>query len=155
MISALLFLCAEHTIRDAETNKVSAINILDGISAESFPALLPNLNVLMVLERDVEVDPDEFAGTFELLIGSQQLVSFPIKGTFTGKRRVRQFIGFGGLVLPAPGTILARAKIGDLNLEYRFELEQRPSPIKYDVVNAPDEPKPTTEGSQPSGNQAV
>ena len=122
---ARVALCAQDAARDADTNRISAFNIYDGIISEAFPLLLQNFVFLVILARD-EGDETPYQGRVEIRLGDNVLVQGAAPIDFQGKRRVRQFIRLGGLVVPTAGTISARFFANDIQLaEYQFEIEQR------------------------------
>jgi hypothetical protein len=81
MLSSKLILCAENVIVDAQTNKVSIINILEDIVVESFPFYLPATTILNVLERQA-YDSDIHHLTFTILLEGETLFIDEVKIKF-------------------------------------------------------------------------
>ena len=50
MIQLKLLLCAQGVVRDADSNNVSAFNILESIQAAGFPMFIQQLDILALLD---------------------------------------------------------------------------------------------------------
>ena len=105
MIRGKHFLCAEFVIRDAESNGISLINLLEQAVPQGFPALLPRLAVLLLLERDPG-DPNEITYTFKVRMDEDPpLFEQSVTSGFQGQLSTRQIMIVGGLPIPHPGKL--------------------------------------------------
>jgi len=105
MIRCLVALCAESIIRDAATNQVSAVNILDEINAQAFPILLPKLSCVFLFDRNVAEDPNEADAAVTFALPNLQLYQGQLQLDFQGKQRLRSILILQGFVVPTPGLI--------------------------------------------------
>src|SRR5438132_10617340 len=99
MIRVKLAVCGQDVVRDAASNNISVFNVYEGVTAEGFPLLMSPFAFLVVLERDL-TDPVQHAGRFELRLGDTVLGEGAMTVDFEDKKRTRQIIKVGGLVLP-------------------------------------------------------
>lgn len=104
MIRSQLCLVAESVIRDADTNNVSVINILEGITAEGFPVLVQRLAFFALLERDAS-DTEQTSGQFTTTFNGKTLQEVKIDLNFQGKLKNRVTVNVRGLIIPEPGII--------------------------------------------------
>lgn len=109
MITSEYTICAERVIRDAETNSISAIGVLEEINAEAFPVIVPQVGLLFVLIRD-QADPNEIETQVSVRIGENVLFNAPFQVRFQGARRTRAIIVLQGLVIPNPGRVAFRLR---------------------------------------------
>lgn len=115
MITSKYVLCAERVIRDADTNSVSIIDVLDEIQTPGFPRLIPRIMAVWVLERDSLEDTQQPAASFHILLNDEELHQGDLNVDFQGVLRTRSFLTLGGLVIPGPGT---------LTMSFRIEEEE-------------------------------
>jgi hypothetical protein len=104
MIQLKLAVCAESVVRDGETNTVSVFNILEEITALSFPAAIPKLSVLFMLEREND-DPDRIDCLITFTLGEKELGRAEMEGNFEDKFRNRLMLVVQGVMLPEPGIL--------------------------------------------------
>lgn len=104
MIRCRLAVCAESVVRDASTNNVSALNILEMVSAHKFPILVPKLFALFMLVRE-QGDSETPTCSMSVSVSGEQLNAFPINVNFQGKLRNRVIAEINGLVIPKPGIL--------------------------------------------------
>jgi hypothetical protein len=99
---ARLMFCAEGVLRDAETNFLSAWNILDEVLTPALPLQLDRVYVLAMLER-APVEPERCLCT--LRIGLRELVLFEreVLVDFQGSLRQRTIVFIDGLLVPVEG----------------------------------------------------
>lgn len=99
--------CAEHVIMDANSGRLSIINIYEGIEAASFPLLLANFAFVMVSERQ-EDEPNEQAFVLKFLLDEDVLKEGPLLIDYEETNINRAIIGLRGLVIPHPGRVYAK-----------------------------------------------
>lgn len=98
MIRAKLAVCGESVVRDADTNAMSVFNIIEDISAPGFPAVIPKLATLFIIERD-EDDPDQIESLVVINLNDREIGRLPLISQFEGKFRSRlTFVGEGVII---------------------------------------------------------
>jgi hypothetical protein len=110
MIHLRLALFAETIIRDAETNAMTIVNLIDNLTAPAFPMGLGKLSVLFVMRRD-DGDPRNASGVLTFELDAIELGQLPVSLDFEDKPQTRLMVVFQGLVIPAPGTLRATLTI--------------------------------------------
>lgn len=113
MIRCSLALTAESVVVDGATNLASVFNIIEEVQSAVYPIAIPKLMILFVLERDTD-DPEQ-PGGFRLIanLAGRELVSVPVEPNFQGRARLRLVTGFGGFVVPGPGTLVFSLRSAD------------------------------------------
>jgi len=106
MIHSKLMLFAENIIRDTQTNKISAINIIEELASPGFPLFMAGLNVLTFLEREKD-DEQTINFLLKLRLNEDELAGLEVDADFQGKLRNRNIVTVSGLVLPNPGILKA------------------------------------------------
>ena len=104
MIRSKLFIVADRAIRDSDSGNLSIINILDDISAEAFPVIIPRLTIVGFVIKDSE-DSDTPSLRFKLLNNEKTIGDHHIKVDFRGKNKTRAIIQLGGIPIPEPGEL--------------------------------------------------
>lgn len=99
-----LFACCNECLIDGRTNQVSLINILEEISAPSFPATHARLNVLVVLERSLS-EPSTVTCPLTIKNGSQILLNSHLTFQFQQFLRTRAIADLQGLPILTPGKL--------------------------------------------------
>lgn len=98
-----LFFCTESTAVDASTNRVSAFHLLEEIGAPAFPATMPQLTVLAIIERGADEPP---RAQLQLQAGLENsvnlLVNSPLQVDFQNRLVARVLTVLRGLVIPEP-----------------------------------------------------
>lgn len=112
MINSKFIIVGENIIKDAESNNISVINILEDISAESFPILIQKMAILIYFEKESH-DDDKPTLVLKVSNNNKILVEHTIKADFRGKNKNRNIIKFGGILFPEPGD--AKFEIIDTN----------------------------------------
>jgi hypothetical protein len=120
-----LFLCAQTIIRDAETNNLSLINLLEDITTETLPALLPNFGVLITFERD-SGDAPILTGTLNITLNDEPIFDHGLTVNFLELSRTRQMINISSFPLPKPGLI-----------KLKFEAENKVEATYFIRINEP------------------
>ncbi len=127
MIRNVVSLVAEVVIREAETNNISVINIIDNITAQGFPLFMSRLAFLTIWEKET-ADPNAYRTIFSIALNEQNLHTQEINIDFQGHLRHRQIVTMQGLVIPQPGPVIFRLAI-DGGPEATFTLNiQAPQP---------------------------
>ena len=98
-------LCADRVIRDAETNSISVINILEEITPEGLPLIIPRVTIFALLHRNKEEDPSLIKCTFRIGVGDNTLLEGELNVDFQDKERNRTIINIGGLVISTSGML--------------------------------------------------
>src|SRR5262245_47594205 len=103
MIRCRLAVCAESVVRDVETNLISVFNIYEQVRSQVFPILMPKLNCLFILTRDVG-DVQTVTGAVQFTVGGEEVLRTPLTVDFQDKFLTRQTIVVQGFPIPAPAT---------------------------------------------------
>ncbi len=117
-------------VRDAVTNSISVFNILESLAAQQFPTALPQFQLLSLIERDPEIDPDEYdvKGTISLN-GKQLPQEISMRVSFEKKRRNRLIVTFGGIPIEEPGLLeFSLDYEGQLKTTYSLEIAEAEDP---------------------------
>ena len=115
MVECTLAVCAETIIRDAETNSISIINVLEELPGHGFPLLMPKLSCLFMFRRNAD-DPSELDGQITFKIDDEHIISGPIHVNFQGGLRHRQIVVMRGFVIARPGIVRAAVVFEDREL---------------------------------------
>jgi hypothetical protein len=130
MITVPICFAALAVVRDAETNSVSAFNILEGIVPSGLPVFLAQAALFILWEREPD-DPRQSQGTFTVRINQQELLTSR-QGIDFGEpplRRTRTVVRMNGLVVPAPGELTFSFRLDD-GAEARYSIEvTQPRPV--------------------------
>ncbi|MFZ0970569.1 MAG: hypothetical protein WCC76_06880 [Candidatus Acidiferrales bacterium] len=94
-------------VRDAETNSMSAFNILEAITAVGLPFFMQNASFLVLWERDAD-DPQRVAGRLTIAVGNQELSASAVNVDFEANLRNRTVINVNGLIVPSAGHLSFR-----------------------------------------------
>ena len=103
-MKSILLTCAESTLLDANTNRVSLINIYDELVSPQFPFLIPLFSVLAITEK-VDGEQDEGFCTIRISLGSQTILDAPVLVNYQGSDIHRSMLGLRGLVIAEPGVL--------------------------------------------------
>jgi hypothetical protein len=104
MIRCILAVCAQQVIRDADTNTVSIISLIDEMQVLTLPAMLTSLDALFLLARDVN-DSERPNLVLRVKLNDTAIHEFPLDADFQGKPRTRSFVRMGGLPVTGFGTL--------------------------------------------------
>lgn len=103
-MKTILLACAESTLLDANTNRVSLINIHDELSSPQFPFLVPLFSVLAVTKNEGG-EADEGSCTIRISLGDQTVLDAPVLVNYQGGDIHRSMLGLHGLVITGPGML--------------------------------------------------
>ena len=120
MISPIVCLVSRYALRDAESNTISVINILEGIQAEGFPVFFGPAAFVVIWSRDAS-DPPEFQGEFTLDLDGDRIHASTIAISFGTGTRNRTVINIQGVILQKPGSMVFEAHI-DGEMKARYEV---------------------------------
>jgi hypothetical protein len=104
MINSRIALCADSVVRDAETNAISAFNIIEELSWPGFGVMLPRLVALFVIER-VQEDPNEFTADLAITLGGHDLIRREVQISFQEKLRTRAIFTVGPVPIERAGEL--------------------------------------------------
>lgn len=104
MISVKLLLCAERVIRDAESNSITVVNLLEDFASPGFPLFIQNMCLFALTERQ-EDDAQDHQFLFKIHLNDNELVSLEVQSKFGDKLRHRNIINVSGFVIPNPGQL--------------------------------------------------
>jgi hypothetical protein len=97
-------LCARRAVRDAEENDVSLISVLEDVSAQGFPVIVPRATVVWCLTRE-PAEAEQHQGTVRIFLEQQRLAEAAMEANFQGRMTTRIFLTFAGLAIPTPGRL--------------------------------------------------
>jgi len=100
----MLLACAETTLLDANSNRVSLINIHDELSSPQFPFLIPLFSVLAITKKEPGVE-NEGSCKIKISLEHQTLIDAPILVNYQGGDVHRSMLSLHGLVITGPGTL--------------------------------------------------
>lgn len=120
MLRVKLAVCGERVIRDAESNIMSIINIMDEIHTPVFPAAIPRFATLFVVNREQNDDAQQQA-LIRFLHNGTQIAEVPVNIDFQDKVENRVTLVLDGLVVTGPGVlqcvlIYNNAELGSWNI---------------------------------------
>jgi hypothetical protein len=122
MIRPRLLVCAEGIVIDKRSNNVSAFEILEQLNPNSLPTVLPKLVVLSAFEKDEE-DPDKIPVNIRITLGELEIINQEIPHNFQGKKRCRNVLTIGGVVISQPGILEISASIDNKTvMSYTIEV---------------------------------
>lgn len=136
MITSSLMLCADRVIRDAETNNISVIGILEGITPEGLPLFVPRLMIFALLNRDKEEDPSQIKCTIRIGIGDSKILEHELDIDFQDKARNRTIVNIGGLVISTNGMLEVSLLLGKQLLNKFNFIVNEPRQIKVEKQEA-------------------
>lgn len=103
----LLHVCCSEIIRDAETNAISLINVLEEINGLGFPLLIPQFCIHLLSERE-EREANTYEVRLKILNNETEVFSGDVKIDFQDKLRTRNNIKFAGFAVMLPGKLHVR-----------------------------------------------
>ena len=136
MIRAKICFAALAVVRDADTNGISAFNILEGITGAGMPFLIQNVSFFVLWERDL-ADPERVPGTFTVTLNGQALTTQQVTIDFQGRTANRTTVNLNGLIISTPGTLNFRLalEVGAV-AEYHFDVQGPPAAVQVQGVAA-------------------
>lgn len=119
MLKTRYALCASRVIRDAEENRISAIDLLEDIAVAAFPIVIPRLSLVISVSRE-DGDAETYEGSISIRMNDEVLMTTPLQIDFQGGVATRATVVIGGLQLPAPGRFSVSWSVPDQNLENTY-----------------------------------
>ena len=111
-MKCILLACAESTLLDANTNRVSLINILDGIRSPQFPILIPVLSVLAITQKD-DGEDDDVTCVIKISLGDKIIFENPTDVNYQGAKMHRIMAAIQGLIVPDSGVMTIELLFND------------------------------------------
>jgi Family of unknown function (DUF6941) len=102
---AVISFVAQGVVRDADTNNISAFNLMESITVEGLPVLVPNLSFFVLWERELNEDAVHQA-TLNVRLDQRVLLTTGARVDFQGFARARSINNIAGLVLPMVGQLV-------------------------------------------------
>lgn len=116
--------CAEHVIVDAESNRLSIVNMFEVIEAASFPLLLTNFTFVLVTERGKD-EPSEQAFDLKFFLDDDLMKDGPLLIDYEETIINRSVIALRGLIIPHPGRFFAKVFEGENEVAcWSFRIDQ-------------------------------
>jgi hypothetical protein len=85
-MNCVAILVADIINRDSSTGKLSAINIVDKLTFDSIPAVIPSFNLAVIFEKTMPEEND-FSFTLRIKRGEHQIVEREFQLQFSGKQQ--------------------------------------------------------------------
>jgi hypothetical protein len=112
MLQARFFACAEMALRDADTQRVSLIGLIEDLRAAGFPLVVPRIAAYALLARD-RGDPDSFPCTLALSLGGVSVGDCPFVLQFTAAPVTRALVHLTDVIIPGPGALRVSLSAAD------------------------------------------
>jgi len=129
MITTRYALAAVRVLHDSESNRMSAIDLMEELRATSFPILIPRMSLVWNLRRDT-TDADQFEAVVALSIGDRVLHEFSINVDFQGGPFTRATLTIGGFAIAEPGTLVATWRAPGVEpVSYRIDVVAEPGVV--------------------------
>ncbi len=113
---------SEMIIRDGEANKLSAINVFDGLATANFPILIPTLCFYALFKKEAE-DQRIYELVFHLSASGVEVWRQPYRLDFESELACRAIIRVLGFPIEAPGNIKGEFKIAGKSIcSYEFSV---------------------------------
>jgi hypothetical protein len=138
VISTILSVAAETIVVDRFTDNLSIITVIEHISPESFPIVLPRMFTLFWLKRGPE-DTSRPEGIVSITLGNRELLRGPLSIDFQGKLSTRAIMQVQGLVVPSPGVIRSSLSVDGAALgAWEILCEARAAQMTLPSIATPD-----------------
>lgn len=112
MIRLKLLFCARGVMVDEQSNTASVYSIIEEITPESLPLLIPTVMVLVLLERDEEDEPQQ-QWSLRVTLNDQVVLDHQAEVDFEDKTRHRTIVTLGGLPVLQAGILRFGCFLGD------------------------------------------
>jgi hypothetical protein len=96
---------ADNVLRDADSNRISVIGILDQLRPGGFPILMPRLSAIAICSRETNDSPTP-ASRARVILGEQTLFEDGVEINFREGRLHRSILRFEGFVIPGVGDLI-------------------------------------------------
>ncbi|MGH7021682.1 MAG: hypothetical protein ACREEY_17515, partial [Brevundimonas sp.] len=99
-----LICCAEQSIVDVRSNKLSLVNIYDGIDLSHFPAKIGPLSTVMLFRRSAG-ESESFRGVVRFYIDDEKIFEGPYEADFQGALETRVIADLDRMIIPHSGLL--------------------------------------------------
>lgn len=122
-------ICSTRIIRDAQENKISAIDVFENFVSSVFPVVFPRFSVLWVVDKE-EADNEVYPCQFRVTLNEEQIGLFDTNIDFQGANSSRVTVVIGGLTVSRPGKLVVSAVVGgETKAQYQFAIGGAPAAI--------------------------
>lgn len=97
-------IACEQVIRDAQTNNVTLVNVLESAEVEGFPLVFTRVAFCCIWERE-DSESVKAAATFSLELNGKKLQTLQVVIDFQSGLRTRSIFQMGGILLQEPGIL--------------------------------------------------
>jgi hypothetical protein len=104
-MKASITIACDTAIIDGRNNRISLLNVLDEVHSTTFPFVIGTQTVLCLTIKEPS-DPETYDLDFRATIDGEEVLKFPVKGSFSGKSRNRVLVEMQGVAIPKPGTLV-------------------------------------------------
>lgn len=150
MFRSFLTIAANRIIIDSMSGHLSIIDVFDGVRAQAFPIIIPNLSLLFYLHRD-----DDDPMTKELFVAcsidGDEVMKAPVSVSFQQGNKTRSIVEFDGFVIPKAG-LMKLAVLDDKTILSELELPIEKLEIAKPTVKTTVS-EPRIEGNDPNQSQ--
>ena len=112
MVTLKLFLCAKSVVVDRFSNSVSIHELVEELSPAKFPAVIPELAALALLEKD-DGDPDRTDCALTVTLAGDTIFEQRVVANFEGRKHTRNVMMFRGVPVTKPGLMEFHFRIAD------------------------------------------
>ena len=117
---------AQIALQDRETNNLSLINLLETVSAPTFPILMSPVAFVATWERSPE-EPSKHDGDFVVSLDGKELHALRINVDFQTALRNRTVVIINGLFITIPGELRFSAVLNhSIKAEYSVFVSTEP-----------------------------
>ena len=118
-----LVCCAEHSLVDVRSNKITFINVYDGLAIAAFPAQIGPISTILLFRRSAG-EPENIQGSVKFFIDDLQIFEGPYDADFQGSLDTRVVADLARMVIPKPGLFSARVFLGEHEVgSYKFIID--------------------------------
>ena len=100
----LLHVCATSVSNDKVSNQLSLFNVVEQMNVASFPAVIPSISIVSLLERE-KGDRTKQNLAIRFTLGHNVLTNLPFEISFQEGPRCRHTAEVRGLMIPGPGIL--------------------------------------------------
>lgn len=117
-------ICAESVSLDRFTDRLSIFNVVDRVSSLGFPLWIPQLALVVVIERDNREEPDPQVATLKAVLDGKVIAESQAFIQFQGGSEARAILNFN-LPIPSPGKLILKLVFQHQELDvYDIEVVQ-------------------------------
>ena len=117
-------LCSEQLLLDANTNRITAVNILDSILTKKFPVMIPRFSFLVAATRAPN-EPEKWNSRADIFMNERKLLEGPLNLDFQGSVKSRAIVVTENLLISEPGILRVIVYLNDAEFaNWSLEVEQ-------------------------------